>query len=93
MTLRDPQRFKSNGSLECRNCHSEKSMDFIRQSPRAAKAHERFLVSCEKTCIDCYKGIAHHLPGVKPSAMIEPASTTGDHGPMIQVAKDRVAAE
>ncbi|MEP3275157.1 MAG: NapC/NirT family cytochrome c [Stappiaceae bacterium] len=55
-------RFKANDSLECRNCHSEKSMDFTRQSPRAAEAHQRFLVTKEKTCIDCHKGIAHQLP-------------------------------
>ncbi|WP_350335958.1 NapC/NirT family cytochrome c [Coralliovum pocilloporae] len=55
-------RFKANDSLECRNCHSQDSMDFTRQSPRAAEAHERFVVSGEKTCIDCHKGIAHKLP-------------------------------
>jgi cytochrome c-type protein NapC len=37
-------------------------MDFTRQSVRAAEAHERFLASGEKTCIDCHKGIAHKLP-------------------------------
>ena len=61
-------RLKTNDSLECRNCHSEESMDFTRQSPRAADAHQSLLVSGEKTCIDCHKGIAHELPdmsGVK----------------------------
>ncbi|GHB40751.1 cytochrome c-type protein [Pseudovibrio japonicus] len=55
-------RFKANDSLECRNCHSEESMDFTRQSVRASEQHEKFLVSGEKTCIDCHKGIAHRLP-------------------------------
>ena len=55
-------RLKSNDSLECRNCHDLDSMDFTVQSKRAAEAHERFLVSKEKTCIDCHKGIAHQLP-------------------------------
>ncbi len=55
-------RFKANNSLECRNCHSFESMDFTRQSPRAAEAHELFLRTGEKTCIDCHKGIAHRLP-------------------------------
>ena len=55
-------RFKANNSLECRNCHSLESMDFTRQSPRAAEAHELFLRTGEKTCIDCHKGIAHRLP-------------------------------
>jgi cytochrome c-type protein NapC len=57
-------RLKSNDSLECRNCHSEDYMDFSRQSARAAEAHQTFLVSGEKTCIDCHKGIAHELPNM-----------------------------
>jgi len=55
-------RFKANDSLECRNCHNFEFMDFTQQSTRAAKQHERFLASKEKTCIDCHKGIAHKLP-------------------------------
>ncbi len=55
-------RLKANNSLECRNCHDFGYMDFTRQSPRAANAHEEFLLSGEKTCIDCHKGIAHELP-------------------------------
>jgi len=57
-------RLKSNDSLECRNCHSAESMDFSLQSPRAAEAHNTFLVSGQKTCIDCHKGIAHELPNM-----------------------------
>ncbi len=55
-------RLKANNSLECRNCHNYNSMDLTRQSTRAAQIHERWLGSGEKTCIDCHKGIAHHLP-------------------------------
>ena len=55
-------RMKANDSLECRNCHSAVSMDLSRQNPRAANAHERFLFTNERTCIDCHKGIAHRLP-------------------------------
>jgi cytochrome c-type protein NapC len=58
-------RMKANDSLECRNCHSAESMDITRQSPRAAEAHQRFLFTGEKTCIDCHKGIAHHLPDMR----------------------------
>lgn len=61
-------RLSANNSLECRNCHSAESMDYTAQSPRAAEAHSKFLVTGEKTCIDCHKGIAHELPdmtGVK----------------------------
>jgi cytochrome c-type protein NapC len=55
-------RLKRNNSLECRNCHSADSMDITKQSQRASAAHERFLFSGQRTCIDCHKGIAHRLP-------------------------------
>ena len=55
-------RLKANDSLECRNCHEFDSMDFTRQSERAANQHSTALASGEKTCIDCHKGIAHRLP-------------------------------
>jgi cytochrome c-type protein NapC len=58
-------RLKANDSLECRNCHAFDSMDFTRQSPRAAQIHERWLSGGEKTCIDCHKGIAHRLPNME----------------------------
>ncbi|PJK28548.1 NapC/NirT family cytochrome c [Minwuia thermotolerans] len=57
-------RLKENDSLECRNCHSEESMDLTRQSPRAAEAHRERLITGAKTCIDCHKGIAHELPNM-----------------------------
>ncbi len=58
-------RLKANNSLECRNCHSAESMDITRQNPRAAKMHETYLFTGERTCIDCHKGIAHQLPDMK----------------------------
>ena len=58
-------RLKANDSLECRNCHSFESMDFTRQSRRAAEVHERWLTNGERTCIDCHKGIAHQLPNME----------------------------
>jgi cytochrome c-type protein NapC len=58
-------RLKANDSLECRNCHDYDSMDFTRQSLRAAQAHERWLEGGERTCIDCHKGIAHGLPDMR----------------------------
>jgi cytochrome c-type protein NapC len=61
-------RLKANNSLECRNCHNATYMDFTRQSERAAKMHSTQLVSGDKTCIDCHKGIAHRMPDTgKPS--------------------------
>ena len=62
LAAREWTRLAANNSLECRNCHSAESMDLSAQSARAAEAHETFLVSGEKTCIDCHKGIAHRLP-------------------------------
>jgi cytochrome c-type protein NapC len=62
-------RLKANDSLECRNCHSSAAMDFTKQTRRAAEIHAKFLVTREKTCIDCHKGIAHELPdmtGIDP---------------------------
>jgi hypothetical protein len=52
-------------SLECRNCHSAASRDIAKQSPPASVTHQRFLFPGEKTCIDCHKGIAHHLPDTR----------------------------
>jgi cytochrome c-type protein NapC len=62
-------RMEANDSLECRNCHSSIAMDFTKQTRRAAEIQSRFLISGERTCIDCHKGIAHELPdmtGVEP---------------------------
>jgi cytochrome c-type protein NapC len=44
-------------------------MDFTKQTRRAAEIHGKFLVTGDKTCIDCHKGIAHELPdmtGIEP---------------------------
>ena len=66
---REWARLGANDSLECRNCHSAESMDITRQSQRAVEAHERFLFTGERTCIDCHKGIAHQLPNMAPTAL------------------------
>ena len=58
-------RLKANDSLECRNCHQYDSMDLTRQAPRAAWIHQNYLGTGKNTCIDCHKGIAHHLPDMK----------------------------
>lgn len=62
-------RLKANDSLECRNCHTAAAMDLSKQAPRAAGIHSEYLLSGQRTCIDCHKGIAHELPdmsGVPP---------------------------
>ena len=51
---------KETDSRACRNCHSPDSMDPHKQSP----ASQVMLLALKSgaTCIDCHKGIAHHLP-------------------------------
>ena len=62
MARREWARMEANDSLECRNCHTADAMDLTKQNPRAAAAHERYLFTGERTCIQCHKGIAHRLP-------------------------------
>ena len=62
MAEREWARMKANDSRECRNCHNFEYMDFSVQSKRAAQRHSTALASGKMTCIDCHKGIAHHLP-------------------------------
>ncbi|MGF1682941.1 NapC/NirT family cytochrome c [Photobacterium makurazakiensis] len=65
MAEREWTRMKKNDSLECRNCHEFSYMDFTQQSKRASTQHASNLADGTKTCIDCHKGIAHHLPDMK----------------------------
>jgi cytochrome c-type protein NapC len=71
-------RMEANDSLECRNCHSAVAMDFTKQTNRAAAIHAKYLISKQRTCIDCHKGIAHELPdmtGVEPGWSAPPEET------------------
>ena len=54
---------KSRDSIECRNCHSKSAMDPHKQK----EASQVMFQEATKmlTCIDCHKGIAHHLPDMK----------------------------
>ena len=61
-------RFKANGSLECRNCHDYKSMDFEKMSERA-RVQMRGAAERDQSCVDCHKGIAHHLPEMDTTAI------------------------
>lgn len=64
MAQREWHRMKSNNSQACRNCHNFDYMDFTEQKSVATKMHAK-AVDEGKTCIDCHKGIAHHLPDMK----------------------------
>lgn len=53
---------QNNDSQACRSCHKVELMDFAQQSETAAQYHEVLLDQDGPTCIDCHKGIAHHMP-------------------------------
>jgi len=55
------QTMKNTDSRECRNCHNFIAMDISRQQSRSGTIHS-LSQQRGKTCIDCHKGIAHHLP-------------------------------
>jgi cytochrome c-type protein NapC len=75
-------RLKANNSLECRNCHSAESMDITKQGARAARVHQEYLFTGERTCIDCHKGIAHQLPNMEgvPPGWSDAATSKGTLG-------------
>jgi cytochrome c-type protein NapC len=55
------ERMKGADSRECRNCHTFEAMspDYQKQSSYARHMKAK---ADGQTCIDCHKGIAHHLP-------------------------------
>ena len=54
-------RMKGSNSRECRNCHNFDAMSATLQKQTPYKKHMQAKEE-GKTCIDCHKGIAHHLP-------------------------------
>jgi len=62
---------KASNSRECRNCHTENAMDIHKQSEAAQKVMAPGL-QAGLTCIDCHKGIAHHLPKMPEEPEEEP---------------------
>ncbi|MCP4045470.1 MAG: c-type cytochrome [Gammaproteobacteria bacterium] len=56
------QSMEENDSRECRNCHSFNAMSEEEQGLFASGYHAGAQGE-GGTCIDCHKGIAHHLPG------------------------------
>ncbi len=61
MALREWKRMYDSGSRECKNCHDDIYFDLAKQEPRSAARHEE-AEKAGQTCIECHKGIAHHLP-------------------------------
>jgi cytochrome c-type protein NapC len=54
-------RMKASNSQECRNCHNWDAMSPELQKQLPYKKHMKAKEDGQ-TCIDCHKGIAHHLP-------------------------------
>lgn len=52
---------KATNSSECRNCHNDSAFDTHQMTEAAQKGMMPGL-QAGLTCIDCHKGIAHHLP-------------------------------
>ena len=50
-----------NDSRECRYCHDTSKWVLAQQGEKAQRFHAPAMAS-GKTCINCHKGIAHHLP-------------------------------
>ncbi|MCE2571077.1 pentaheme c-type cytochrome TorC [Motilimonas eburnea] len=74
-------RLTANNSLECKNCHNYDSMDFNMMSERA-RVQMKMAAERDQSCIDCHKGIAHHLPenmnsGDGMLAKLEAMATSG----------------
>ena len=61
MATHEWERMKSVDSRECRNCHSFDAMSGDKQKQSIYKKH-MLAKDQGQTCIDCHKGIAHHLP-------------------------------
>jgi cytochrome c-type protein NapC len=61
MATHEWARMKASNSQECRNCHSFEAMSGELQKQTPYKKHMQAREE-GKTCIDCHKGIAHHLP-------------------------------
>jgi cytochrome c-type protein NapC len=54
-------RMEVSGSRECRNCHSFDAMSADVQKQTIYQKHMT-AKAAGQTCINCHKGIAHHLP-------------------------------
>jgi len=61
MATHEWARMKAVGSLECRNCHNFDAMSKDVQKQSVYNKHMKAKADGQ-TCIDCHKGIAHHLP-------------------------------
>jgi cytochrome c-type protein NapC len=61
MATKEWKRMEAAKSQECRNCHSWDAMNADKQGETKYNKHMKAQADGQ-TCIDCHKGIAHHLP-------------------------------
>jgi cytochrome c-type protein NapC len=54
-------RYKANGSAQCRGCHDFDAMSLEKQGLTRFNKHQKAKADGQ-TCMDCHKGIAHKLP-------------------------------
>ena len=62
MAMSEWKRMGANDSKECKTCHSPMAMDLAKQEPRSVARHEESFDEGDTSCINCHKGISHHLP-------------------------------
>lgn len=61
MASREWARFERDKSAACKGCHDYKKMDWDNMSKLAQKQMKKAALT-DQSCVDCHKGIAHHLP-------------------------------
>lgn len=62
--------FYETNARECRHCHDYNNMVLAKQSPAAQLVHP-VAMKTNANCLDCHKGVVHHIP---------PGSDTGSKG-------------
>ncbi|HHO69055.1 MAG TPA: c-type cytochrome [Gammaproteobacteria bacterium] len=73
------QTMKDTDSRECRNCHAFTTMDLAGQGRFAARIHGD-AIGEGKTCIDCHKGISHHLPAMPAETAVAQQDIDMEYG-------------
>ena len=76
MATRVWKQFDKTKSQACKNCHQYKSMKWDEMSKLAQKQMKQAAAK-DQSCIDCHKGIAHHLPKMGDSRAPELVSEVG----------------
>ncbi|MGI2258013.1 pentaheme c-type cytochrome TorC [Shewanella sp. GXUN23E] len=78
MASRVWKQFDRTKSQACKNCHRYESMNWAEMSPLAVKQMKQ-AAEKDQSCIDCHKGIAHHLPNMGTARAPELIAQVG-HG-------------